>query len=616
MPYLFPIPRNQKNFKSKIDCSKIKWVLLHQKSSHKIKKQVLKKIRELNKLFNEELTLTLAAPVNGAILLEIRPFDLTLPAQGFKLFVKSGHFQIIGADEAGTFYGLNAFEQIVQQSYPKLACVDIFDYPDLQVRGYMLDISRFKVPQMDKLFRLIDLLSNLRYNQLQFYTEHTFKYTGHDLVWGDYSPMTPEEIIELDIYCQEHFIELVPNQNAFGHLRQWLKHDKYKHLAECPDGFTYANVFYEKGQILKPDAQSIDFIDSLFSELLDNFSSDLVNIGADETIELGLGASKDICKKEGSGRVYLNFLLKLNSLANNYGKKAMFWGDIILHHPELIKELPKDMIALDWGYEAHSPFEKTTRKFADAGVDYYVCPGTSGWLSICGRSDVAKKNISNAVSNCIKNNGKGMLLVAWGDGGTHGYDFVNWVGLCYGAAFSWCYKKNKNIDISSKLNQIAEDDSKTISDYISRIGELHHFEHKCQSGNSTIFGLILEHPCLPEPEKTLQLTLKKVNATQLKQCRKKLLALRDKLDKLDLKSKDASVLKRELLNNNQMVELAILYALSMKCKDKKYLSEANKLSATVISEFESLWIERNRVGGMNLSANILRDTNKNFNKLK
>jgi hypothetical protein len=65
-----------------------------------------------------------------------------------------------------------------------------------------------------------------------------------------------------------------------------------------------------------------------------------------------------------------------------------------------------------------------------------------------------------------------------------------------------------------------------------------------------------------------------------------------------------------------MVELAILYALSMKCKDKKYLSEANKLSATVISEFESLWIERNRVGGMNLSANILRDTNKNFNKLK
>jgi len=28
-----------------------------------------------------------------------------------------------------------------------------------------------------------------------------------------------------------------------------------------------------------------------------------------------------------------------------------FWGDIILHYPELIKELPSDVIALNWGYE-------------------------------------------------------------------------------------------------------------------------------------------------------------------------------------------------------------------------------------------------------------------------
>ena len=68
-----------------------------------------------------------------------------------------------------------------------------------------------------------------------------------------------------------------------------------------------------------------------------------------------------------------------------------FWGDIILHKPELIPELPKDVIALNWGYDADHPFEKETRAFADAGVPFYVCPGTSSWLSISGRTDNAHR---------------------------------------------------------------------------------------------------------------------------------------------------------------------------------------------------------------------------------
>ena len=48
--------------------------------------------------------------------------------------------------------------------------------PVLPVRGYMLDISRDKVPTMETLFALVDSLAALRYNQLQFYTEHTFAF--------------------------------------------------------------------------------------------------------------------------------------------------------------------------------------------------------------------------------------------------------------------------------------------------------------------------------------------------------------------------------------------------------------------------------------------------------
>ena len=52
----------------------------------------------------------------------------------------------------------------------------ITDWPDYPQRGVMLDISRDKVPSMETLYQLIDLLASWKINQLQLYTEHTFAY--------------------------------------------------------------------------------------------------------------------------------------------------------------------------------------------------------------------------------------------------------------------------------------------------------------------------------------------------------------------------------------------------------------------------------------------------------
>ena len=50
----------------------------------------------------------------------------------------------------------------------------------------MLDVSRCKVPTMQTMYELIDLLSDLRYNELQLYIEHTFAFKDHDIVWQDF----------------------------------------------------------------------------------------------------------------------------------------------------------------------------------------------------------------------------------------------------------------------------------------------------------------------------------------------------------------------------------------------------------------------------------------------
>lgn len=60
-----------------------------------------------------------------------------------------------------------------------------------RILSYQLDISRCKVPKMETVYRIVDILSSLGYNQFQLYMEHTFAYPQHEVVWREASPMTP-----------------------------------------------------------------------------------------------------------------------------------------------------------------------------------------------------------------------------------------------------------------------------------------------------------------------------------------------------------------------------------------------------------------------------------------
>lgn len=295
-------------------------------------------------------------------------------------------------------------------------------YPDFERRGLMLDISRNRVPTMAWLKTLIDALALLRYNELQLYTEHTFAYQNHPSVWQHASPMTAEEICEIDRYCTAHGIELVPNQNSFGHMERWLRHENYKHLAECPDGFEHPIAGWRScGGTLAPTAESAAFVDTLYTELLPHFTSHSLHIGGDEPWELGQGRSAQRVAREGKHTVYLEFLNRLFALAEQHQHQAQFWADIILERPDLVPALPKHVTPVIWGYDADSPFDAQCRIVAEAGFrqHFYVAPGAGNWNSFGGRLDVARSNIARAAQAGLTHGARGLLLTAWGDNGHH-----------------------------------------------------------------------------------------------------------------------------------------------------------------------------------------------------
>lgn len=263
------------------------------------------------------------------------------------------------------------------------------------VLSYQLDISRGKVPTMETLRRIVDFIASQGYNQFQLYTEHAFRYEGHETAWSGWSPVTPAEIRELDAYCSAKGIELVPNQNSFGHMEQWLKHDKYAGLAQSRALASALNPTNEASAL---------FLASLYDQLLPNFKSKLFNVGCDEV----QGVSQDD---------YLDFLAKIHSLVTARGRKMMFWADIVLNHPETACRVPSDAIALNWGYISFYDFEKTTSELKKSGLKFYVCPGTSAWASLTGQSSNMLVNVDKAVTAGRKNGAIGYMMADWGDGG-------------------------------------------------------------------------------------------------------------------------------------------------------------------------------------------------------
>lgn len=414
--------------------------------------------------------------------------------QSYRLEVVPGRVSAEAQDRAGLFYAAVTLVQLMRLSACRLPECRIEDAPDFPVRGVMLDISRDKVPTLETLLRLVDTLAGFKINQLQLYTEHTFAYREHAEVWQSASPMTAEEIRALDVYCRARCVELVPNQNSFGHLERWLTRPRYNVLAELPQGgapLPWGGIHEKPTSLCPTDPLSLEFLSGLYDELLPNFSSRLFNVGCDETFDLrGEGRSAEQVRQRGEGRVYLDFLKRIHALVAARGRTMAFWGDIIIRHPELVAELPSDSVALEWGYEADHPFDVHGALFAAAGVPFYVCPGTSSWNSLAGRTHNMLANLRSAAENGLRHGACGYLITDWGDGGHWQPLVVSYAGFVYGAGVSWGFLRNSEMDVGAALGAHVTERSGHL---LLELGDVYR-ECGALRGNSTELFQILAKP--------------------------------------------------------------------------------------------------------------------------
>ena len=372
-------------------------------------------------------------------------------SQAYFLTIQRGRIILYAREASGLYYAVQTLRQVVRSQGAALPTLVLHDWPSLRYRGLMLDVSRRKVPTLDTLKHLVRELSHHKLNVLQLYTEHTFRFPRHPSIGDGCGSLTSQDILDLDLFCRQHHVELMPNLQSFGHARNTLLLPEYRHLAESDLLWTLSPVFEGTYRLL----------DELYGDMLPSFTSTTLNVNCDEPFDLGQGASRSLVEAEGLPTVYLDHLLRLRDLAARYGRRIQVWGDVLLRHPELLHDLPDDVTVLDWQYHP-APEYPSARVFARAGRRFWVCPGTGSWNSLFPRLNDARTNIRTLVRDGVRAgsmdggtpalaggeraaNGvasapgpcEGSLLTDWGDFGHYQHLGLSWHAYLFGAAQAW-----------------------------------------------------------------------------------------------------------------------------------------------------------------------------------
>ena len=376
--------------------------------------------------------------------------------QAYRLSIRKDGIVIEAGGERGWLYGALTLNQWLQaQASPDtIECVVIEDAPKVQRRGYMLDVSRDRMPTMGELFRIIDQLARLKYNHLELYLEHTFAYAGHEGASQGASPITASEMRKLIAHAATRGIEMVPNQNTFGHMHRWLTLPEYNHLAEEPEGTLHAfDLRKEPFGLCAAHPGSLQLVDEMIGQLLPLFDSEYFNAGLDETFDLGRGGSAALCEEKGKGAVYMDYLRAVHEMTARRGKRMVFWADILLEHPEVFEQLPKGCVPVIWGYEHDHPLDAQAKTLSDIGAEFWIAPGTSSWQSLTGRASNCLENIRSAARAALGHGASGLVLTDWGDWGHWQPPSLSNLGILHFAMQAWSGPDRADPD-SADIDQV------------------------------------------------------------------------------------------------------------------------------------------------------------------
>ena len=360
-------------------------------------------------------------------------FDVAMRAEGYTISANAAGMVVTGATAEGLFYGAQTVKQMVEVGNGRavMHAATIKDWPAMRYRGLDDDLSRGPVPTLDFQKKMIRTIAAYKVNLYSPYFEQTMQYAGNPLAAPPNGAMSEADARALVEYARPYHVTVIPDQEAFGHLHHTLVWEQYSQLAETPHGAVLA-----PGQ-----AGSIELIKSWFGELARIYPGPFLHIGADETVDLGEGQTKADVDARGLGAVYLDFMQRIVQALAPLHRKLLFWGDIAMNSPDLVKAMPQSFkdatIAVAWEYNPQPKgFDKYILPFTNARFETWVAPGVNNWSRVYPNYGMGMANIQQFVADGQRLGCTGELNTIWNDDG-EGLVNMDWYGVLFGAAAGW-----------------------------------------------------------------------------------------------------------------------------------------------------------------------------------
>ena len=259
---------------------------------------------------------------DGSLVLKLDA-DIGLPSpEGYVLEISDKKIIITSSSEPGLFYGVQTLQQLIEDSNDQeiqMPSLKITDYPEIPYRAVHLDLKH----HLDAgiyYYQMIDKLAAVKINAIIVEFEDKLRYRKHPVIGAQHA-ISVEEFAAISKYAQERHIEISPLIQGLGHASFILKHDEYK---DVRDDINSDWVF----DPLNPRTYEIQF--SLYEDAIAATPfGKYLHVGGDEVGDLG---KSELSKKSGKSPfdLQMHWLTKVSEFAKQYGRKAIFWDDMVL----------------------------------------------------------------------------------------------------------------------------------------------------------------------------------------------------------------------------------------------------------------------------------------------
>ncbi|MBL8994140.1 MAG: family 20 glycosylhydrolase, partial [Spirochaetia bacterium] len=315
----------------------------------------------------------------------------------YELSVTKNGATIGAASDAAVYYALSTLVQL-QDGAGSLRLAEVKDWADFRYRAIHILADDHSLPLHSLL--ISNVFGPLRINHLMFECEYV-KWPSHPEMhqsWG----MKPEEVRTLVRLANEHFIEVSPVFQTYGHCEYLFKDKNNLEIAE-DTGAPYAyNV---------SNPRTYEIIGDLFADMRKIFLAPaFLHIGHDEVTIRG----KYPARPENLNTSLADLLWKDLGYYESYAKKEslslMLWQDYLngRSHPEhreallgVAKKMNKNSVIAVWDYRPAADFPE---------VDEFQALGFRV-VGATGEEDVA--NLVNFSRYGKKKNIFGMLHTTW-----------------------------------------------------------------------------------------------------------------------------------------------------------------------------------------------------------